>query len=188
MEKIDWKECVQQMLDEMVVEMELPEKSLYLMTNYGRDGKKVTSYSVCIYEPDYPLSPNAKKDSTRNSIVLNIKEGKEKLELLIGMSQFGDIDVPMDAETKQLKSDQVNMHIIMSPNSENLLAYIKKNTKYSLANYTSKAAAFGCCSRFNECSDAKKCVHVNKLYSKACSYRGHLDAGRIFYGKNRNVD
>ncbi len=49
-------------------------------------------------------------------------------------------------------------------------------------------SSFGCCSMFNECSDAKKCVHENKLYSKACMYRRHLDDGRIFYGKNRNID
>ena len=34
----------------------------------------------------------------------------------------------------------------------------------------------------------KKCVHENKLYSKGCQYRRNLDAGRIFYGKNRNID
>lgn len=186
---IDWKIPIQEMLEQLIVEMELPEKSLYLMPNYGRDGKKITSYSVCIYEPVYPLPPNAKKDPTRNSIVLNIKEGKEKLELLIGSIQYGDVgNVPEDAEIKQLKSDQANVHVILSMVSESIVEYIKKNTKYALANYTSKASMFGCCSSFNACSDAKKCVHVNKLYSKACIYRGHLDDGRIFYGKNRNVD
>lgn len=188
-QEIDWKTPVQEMLEQMIVDMELPENSLYLMTNYGRDGKKITSYSVCIYEPDYPLPPNAKKDPTRNSIVLNIKEGKEKLELLVGTVQYGDVgNVPEDAEIKQLKSDTANVHVILSMTSGSLVAYIKKNTQYALANYTSKASMFGCCSSFNACSDAKKCVHVNKLYSKACIYRGHLDAGRIFYGKNRNVD
>ena len=47
---------------------------------------------------------------------------------------------------------------------------------------------FGCCSRFVECSDARKCVHENKLFSMACHYRHNLDNGRIFYGKNKNVD
>lgn len=187
--EFDWKAPIQIMLGQMIVDMELPENSLYLMTNYGRDGKKITSYSVCIYEPDYPLPPNAKKDPTRNSIVLNIKEGKEKLELLVGTIQYGDVgDVPEDAEIKILKSDSANVHVILPTESSSLVEYIKKNTKYALANYTSKASTFGCCSSFNACSDAKKCVHVNKLYSKACIYRGHLDAGRIFYGKNRNVD
>ena len=187
--EFDWKLPIQIMLEQMIVDMELPENSLYLMPNYGRDGKKITSYSVCIYEPDYPLSPNTKKDPTRNSIVLNIKEGKDKLELLIGTIQYEDVgNVPKDAEIKKLKSDSVNVHVVFSMTSGCLVEYIKKNAKYALVNYTSKASMFGCCSSFNACSDAKKCIHVNKLYSKACMYRSHLDAGRIFYGKNRNVD
>ena len=97
---VDWKTSIQSMLDELVVENELPEQSLYLRTNYGRDGQKVTSYSVCIYEPDYPLAPNAKRDPARNSIVLNIKEAKDKLELLIGTVSFGDIGEPEGAIIK----------------------------------------------------------------------------------------
>lgn len=42
--------------------------------------------------------------------------------------------------------------------------------------------------RINDvCSDAKKCLHENKLYARNCIYGSHLAEGRIFYGKNRNV-
>lgn len=185
---IDWKALIQEMLDSMVVEKELPEKSLYLMTNYGRDGQKITSYSICIYEPDYPLPPNGKRDPTRNSAVLNIKESKERLELLVSTSTFSDVGEPEGAEIKTLKSDTANVHVFLSKKAESLVPFIKEIIEYELANYVSKAASFGCCSRFIECSDAKHCVHENKLYSKACMYRTNLDAGRIFYGKNRNID
>lgn len=46
---------------------------------------------------------------------------------------------------------------------------------------------FGCCSRFMECSDAKKCIHSDALFAAACIYRRNLEDGKIFYGKNRNV-
>lgn len=108
--------------------------------------------------------------------------------MIIGKIQFGDLDVPKDAEVKFLQSDEDNVHVLFSKDSFELVNYIRANTKYSLANYESKASTFGCCSRFNDCSDAKKCVHENKLYSKACMYRRHLDSGKIFYGKNRNID
>ena len=91
----DWQAPIQTMLDAMVVEHELPEQSLYLKANYGRDGKKITSYSVCIYEPDYPMSKGTKKDPTQNSIVLNLKDGKDTLELMIDETAYGDIG-PMD--------------------------------------------------------------------------------------------
>lgn len=61
-------------------------------------------------------------------------------------------------------------------------------TIYCIRGYQSKAANFGCCSAYIKCSDAGKCVHENKLYSKACIYRTNLDQGKIFYGKNKNVD
>lgn len=184
---MDWKEKVQAILDDMVSEMGLPEGSLYLRTNYGKEGK-ITSYSVCIYEPEYPAPPKARSELTRNSTVLNVKEGTDRLELIMGKDQFAEIQAPVDAEIKQQKSDQANMHVLMALDSNDLLSYIQENTRYALANYTSKASSFACCSKFNECSDAKRCVHENLLYSKACVYRSNLDAGRIFYGQNRNVN
>ncbi len=49
-------------------------------------------------------------------------------------------------------------------------------------------AIFGCCSRFIECSDARKCVHADDPYYLRCYYRRHhLEAGRIFYGVNCNT-
>lgn len=47
---------------------------------------------------------------------------------------------------------------------------------------------FGCCNNFLECSDAKKCTYPNKLFASGCLYRKNLENGKIFYGKNRNVD
>lgn len=47
---------------------------------------------------------------------------------------------------------------------------------------------FGCCDRFKRCSDERKCIHSDLIYATACQYRKNLVAGRIFYGKNRNID
>ncbi len=46
---------------------------------------------------------------------------------------------------------------------------------------------FGCCDKFVQCSDAKKCVHSDLLYSTACMYRKNLENNKIFYGKNKNT-
>lgn len=45
---------------------------------------------------------------------------------------------------------------------------------------------FGCCSRYKECSNARKCIHPDQMYATACSYRKHLENGRIFYGESKN--
>lgn len=43
--------------------------------------------------------------------------------------------------------------------------------------------AFGCCSRYSACSDAKACLIPDRDYSKNCIYRKSLEQGHIFYGK-----
>lgn len=45
-----------------------------------------------------------------------------------------------------------------------------------------------CCSRYRECSDKMACVHPNRREAIKCGYRKILHSGRIFYGKNRNID
>lgn len=47
--------------------------------------------------------------------------------------------------------------------------------------------SFGCCHRYELCSDAKKCIHPDFMVAIACSYRKNLEAGRVFYGKNKNI-
>lgn len=47
---------------------------------------------------------------------------------------------------------------------------------------------FSCCSRYEECSDAIACTNPDRALATGCSYRKSLKNGKVFYGKNRNVD
>ncbi len=48
--------------------------------------------------------------------------------------------------------------------------------------------SFGCCGRYLECSNAKKCIHDDIFYATAsCQYKKHLDKGEIFYGENKTI-
>ncbi len=192
-----WQDKVKLVLSELIKEYALPEGSLYLSENKGQNNSELTiSYSVCIWEPDYPRNKTEK--TGMNKIVTTIspstvKSRPDDLDLFIREAQEGDLHeyLPDDAELlQQTKSDKMTgtVKVRFKTSSETLPTYIKKNTEYCIENYVSKADSFGCCSRFNDCSDAKKCVHENKLYSKACMYRNNLDNGRIFYGKNRNIE
>lgn len=44
-----------------------------------------------------------------------------------------------------------------------------------------------CCSRYMECSNARKCIHPDPTFALGCGYRKILASGQIFYGENRNV-
>lgn len=46
---------------------------------------------------------------------------------------------------------------------------------------------FDCCSRYVECSNAKRCVNPSSSLAVSCGYRKILKSGRIFYGPNRNI-
>lgn len=44
---------------------------------------------------------------------------------------------------------------------------------------------FGCCSRYEACSDACRCIHPDPNMAIRCIYRKNLKKGKIFYGKNK---
>ena len=46
---------------------------------------------------------------------------------------------------------------------------------------------FGCCNDHVRCSDAKECLHKSNPEYSGCYYRKNLEAGRIFYGRNKNI-
>lgn len=46
---------------------------------------------------------------------------------------------------------------------------------------------FGCCSLYEQCSDARRCLHNDLIRSKSCFYKKNLESGKIFYGINKNL-
>jgi DNA polymerase-3 subunit epsilon len=193
---LDWRYYVKEMLDELITEYDLPPKSLCMSDNKAQKDNNVTiSHTVYIWEQDYP--PTDKKLPEMNKVVMNISLSKIKsrpdaLDLYLRADQeIALIDIiPNDAEVlPQTKSDLSTgtIRIRFDKHSNTLVDYIRENVRYCLANYESKAGRFGCCHRYIECSDAKKCIHENLLYAKACAYRRNLEEGRVFYGPNKNV-
>jgi DNA polymerase-3 subunit alpha (Gram-positive type) len=185
-ENFDWKSSIIAMLDNIVHEMNLPSNSLSLSTNKSRDGLSITSYSVSIYEPEYPISSTGRSDS-RNSIVLNIKDTSKGLKLLINIEQYERLDIPQSANVQIVGANRDTVQVLLSADSSEVLDFVETNVRYVLKNYKSKASSFGCCSYYVECSNFGGCIHENMLYSKACQYREHLENGRIFYGDNPTV-
>ena len=180
---------IQELLDALIIECELPRHSLHLFSNFSQKGKnkgKEISKSICIYEPEYPLVKEDVDNPGKNFVVMKII-GREKTELLIRNNQFNNVPLPDNVEVKDLRSDPDFKHVLFDKDDDSIVTYIKGNILYCLKNYRSKERSFGCCSRFVECSDAKRCLHENKLYSTACSYRHNLESGKIFYEKNRSV-
>ena len=176
---------------------------------------EVISYSITANEPDYPASKEDLLDKNRHhSNFITLKAPSAKIwqglvEIQLGASLLTKFPPPPDSlkvykqkskksdgesgvkpseHNKQQSSDEAYDDRFRIPlNSSNLIEWVKSVVQYKISNYVTSAPSFGCCSQFQECSDAKKCIHPNRMYSTACSYRCNLEAGRIFYGKNRNI-
>lgn len=181
-------------LQEIIATEELPENSLYLYSNRSNKGdnkNKKISKSICIHEPEYPPIPNSQAILGKNYVILKIIQDNGKVELTIRPMQCQEVSQNLvDVEIKEKvngKGQTKEFNILFDECHPQLMDYIIKNVFYCLKNYRS-SASFSCCSRFTACSDALKCVHENKLYATGCTYRRNLENGRIFYGKNRNID
>ena len=81
-----------------------------------------------------------------------------------------------------------NYYVFRTESSEELrkvLECLKQLKNESFDNLNCEP--FACCNDFIRCSDAKECLHKDKREYNNCSYRRNLEAGRIFYGKNKNI-
>lgn len=73
--------------------------------------------------------------------------------------------------------------------TQDALPTIKEMVQCIYAELKSKAGGrmFGCCNSYVQCSDAGYCLHLKDREYWGCCYRKNLEAGRIFYGKNKNI-
>lgn len=109
---------------------------------------------------------------------------KPKSNYLIVKSEYNDLFLELDIITHSIKSekDSIRYHIFSIKDIEiieNILLKIYDDCE-------AVGQEFGCCHRYEECSDKKECIHPDKVHSQCCIYRKNLEAGRIFYGINAN--
>lgn len=97
------------------------------------------------------------------------------------------VKLPDNVTACEMKSYSDRMVIDFKSKSELFFETCKIILQQSLEHYE-PTEFFGCCGKYLQCSDMKKCLHEDLFYAKACRYKRNLEAGRIFYGKNRNID
>lgn len=93
--------------------------------------------------------------------------------------------IPKDMLTTESDGKYIRIIIEDQRSPEDYISLLASVTKETLNRWPKD---WDCCSRFEKCSDEKKCVHPNKDFALGCGYRKILNSGRIFYGKNRNID
>lgn len=148
---------------------------------YFRNNKNSTSYqSVAVRSKETPYRDETAEENTFARIKTT------KILKYIGFSSiYSDCFKNANIEFSSIPSDKgfirIPIDILDNPNAE-----FKKIINTIFFN-SFCFEPFGCCEKYIECSDATKCLHPDKLYSRVCMYRKNLENGRIFYGKNKNV-
>ncbi len=109
-----------------------------------------------------------------------------------GTNNYSDIEKIVDSESIKLL-DNGTIQIDIEKDDKELFRIISILKPVLIRTYlflceNEPVHKFACCSRFEECSDAKICIHPNRKYAKGCFYKKNLESGKIFYGKNRNIN
>lgn len=74
------------------------------------------------------------------------------------------------------------------PTADGISAHIPAIQKALDAVIDSGSCNYSCCSRVEQCSDARRCINPHPYIAANCKYRKVLKSGRAFYGESRNVD
>lgn len=145
------------------------------------------SQSIWICDPVWMLDFEGKQ--TQNALSVGKKKKGYEVILSIGRNELNDfVPVPEGAEIKNtIQNNKNKTSVLFAENNDSLKKYISDVFAWELKHFM-PSYQFGCCSKYVECSDAKKCLHQNSMYARGCYYRKNLEAGKIFYGKNCNVD
>lgn len=151
---------------------------------------KVIGYSVWILEP-----MNLNKSDRVFSIVPKNTVKTKRFEVEIRYDRQAWLPIPADfiekiTETKKKDGDDVYItkkyFLFSSLDSPNIYSFLYQTLQMALKGFK-PSERFGCCEKYVECSNAKKCLHNNPFYSRCCWYRQNLEAGKIYYGVNKNI-
>lgn len=146
-----------------------------VVTKHGGEGRKLT----------YSTTAGYSVVSFINFTCFRLKLRGKQCYISIPLV-FADL-IPSVFPQRRLQSEPKYIRVLIDE-SHTVDSY--KNFLVQIAGETINRYPKGwdCCSRYLECSNAKTCIHPDKAFALECGYRKILNSGRIFYGKNRNID
>lgn len=122
------------------------------------------------------------REISQDDIVNLIELEKEPLKI-ITLENFVDKFSKASKRNGNINYIKCNLENIYSINK------VKNELKevYYYLFLASPVDSFGCCSRYNECSNVRECINPDKKMAQGCQYKENLKKDRVFYGRNRNV-
>lgn len=183
-EDIDYSQKEYYYLQEYISKIDkLMTKEYNSPENFVKYKKNIVNSSVCLVEPKNDIYPLKKQQSVLifNYTYKGFRNESIKYHVFIVKKRMLNlITAPECSMIKNFESDELNTYVCFSDFNESAMKFIEQVIRYYVEHFE-PADKFGCCSKYRECSEAKKCLHNNKFYSKACWYRKNLESGNIFY-------
>lgn len=133
------------------------------------------SFSLWIKEP-----VSGKKTKMILKVQEKGKKGCHYVSITVKSTMITRYGIPSDAECKEDKDDPTISYL----NSNNCTQSLEEHIQLIITDYIENyepSDKFGCCHLYKECSAAKKCLHYDLFYARACWYRKNMESGRIFY-------
>jgi hypothetical protein len=118
------------------------------------------------------------------SAVFRIVELKKGIRLELADKYFGSLGVAELDSYSQAKDGWAKINLTEEV-TEAILGDLP--SVYERCYSEQPVETFGCCSRYVQCSDERKCVNPDRDLARGCAYKVHLESGRVFYGKNRSA-
>jgi hypothetical protein len=178
---------LQQVIDNFVNKNHLCQENVVFKEN-KEDKKGDTVKSVSFVEFEYPSDSKKPPQIAVIKPLLRVEFKKSFVNVNIPFRTFDEIKAMNDSFEVHQNQTTKFVTIKVTELTPALFDIIDETLTVSYANYCSSQDSFGCCSLYEKCSDVKRCIHENQFYAKKCSYRGNLEAGKIFYGKNKNIN
>ncbi len=131
-----------------------------------------------------PLSDRSSISLISGSNLICWVRFRKKTHYLVIQDQFSSL-LPATAVVTTNKSLAGLVRVELETAQE--ICLYRDAIRASLKDCIAKYHTWDCCGYYVKCSDARKCVHPNPYESIGCRYKQNLLAGKIFYGKNKNI-
>lgn len=152
----------------------------------AESGKNFTSVS---YVKPEPLDENGKPIKTP-ATQLAFRICARKGEYYFGLRDNYLSYAPAELRGTAIpdKGDTGYVTIPYRPTLESISLFVEILQKALDGTIDSVCSEYACCSRCEACSDVLHCVNPYPYIAANCNYRKILKSGRVFYGKNRNIN
>lgn len=160
-------EIIRASLKEMLKAEGIPEEPLGIKNSRLKDGRPSAYYVVYFYGESFPICRIRLSKEPKTMRVLK----KYKNEA----AHYAKIKVPKNDNYILVPINDIGDFRAFEPLFKHILDDILDNMP----------SDFGCCSRYEQCSDTGRCINPMLDLAAQCGYRKNLRRGRIFYGKNK---